>query len=125
MGNCGVCIGGADYDGLMEMATCEEPKARKPHRCCECGRAIAIGERYQRWSGKFDGEFMAVKTCLICAEIRTAFTCEGGETSENLWSEMADYVFPALTTANECFKKLSPAAKAFLLDKWRKWKGIQ
>lgn len=125
MSECGVCIGGNDYDGMAEMRECITPRARKAHKCCECLRIIQPGERYERWSGRFDGDFFSQKTCHQCAEIRNAFTCGGSWTTEALWSEMEYIVFPVLTTANECFKKLSPPAKEFLLAKWRKWKGLE
>lgn len=123
MSECGVCIDGGNYDYEIQFSTCTTPKARKPHRCCECERTILPGERYQRWTGFWDGSFDTNKSCLPCAEIRTAFTCEGGETVGTLWEDM-DNVLPELTTANECFRKLSPASKEFLLAKWREWKGL-
>lgn len=101
-----------------------ESEYPKPHKCVECGGTILPGERYQKVCGKYEGSFYAEKSCACCAEIRTAFTCEGGELVGNMWDEMQDYVLPELTTANQCFQKLSPAAKEFLLAKWRKWKGL-
>lgn len=41
-----------------------------------------------------------------------------------LWEDMRELAFPSLTTASNCFTELSPAAKAFVLDRWRKWKGL-
>jgi hypothetical protein len=41
-------------------------KARKPHKCMECGRPIAAGESYHTESFRFDGEFMTHKTCAHC-----------------------------------------------------------
>lgn len=124
MSDCGVCISGGDYDGMVDFQECITPMARKAHKCCECLRIIQPGEKYQRWSGKFDGTFYVQKTCHQCAEIRRVFTCDGGETVETLWSDMEDVVFPALTIGNKCLQKLSAPAKEFLLAKWRKWKGL-
>lgn len=42
------------------------PKARKQHRCCECGRAIAKGEKYRRVSGKWEGDLATYSTCRRC-----------------------------------------------------------
>ena len=40
--------------------------ARAEHRCTDCGRGIAVGERY-RWStGKQAGEFWYSKRCGRC-----------------------------------------------------------
>ena len=46
-----------------------EPKARKPHRCCECKREIRVGETYVRSSGKWDGEFATFSQCEACDEL--------------------------------------------------------
>jgi hypothetical protein len=48
----------------------EFPKARKKHKCCECHREIAIGEKYQLVKGCWDGEWSKYKTCLPCYELR-------------------------------------------------------
>ena len=123
MPDCGVCIGGGDYDGMNEFENVEHPKARKPHKCRECRRIIQRGEVYERFTGKFDGDLFCVKTCLQCAEIRDAFNCDGGAIIDGLWSEMEDYVFPQMTTG--CLDRLAtPEAKAYLLGQWRKWKGL-
>jgi hypothetical protein len=123
MSDCGVCIGGGDWDGPNEFENVGRPKARKPHKCSECHRIIQPGEKYERFSGKFDGSLFCLKTCLQCAEIRDAFNCDGGAIVDGLWSEMEDLVFPAMTTG--CLDRLeTPEAKAFLLDKWRAWKGL-
>ena len=49
------------------MAT---PKARKKHKCCECGGVIAAGEKYNRHSGVWDGTPAAYKVCIDCDELR-------------------------------------------------------
>ena len=49
------------------MAT---PKARKKHKCCECGGVIAAGEKYNRHSGVWDGTPAAYKVCVDCDELR-------------------------------------------------------
>lgn len=122
-----VCIGGDffDCDGSFEFSRITNPKARKPHFCGECRRRIEKGQQYERFIGKFDGGITSQATCLECAEIRSAFSC--GEVPPgfgDLWQQMRDYAFPDLTTASECFQKLSPSAKAFVLEKWRAWKGL-
>lgn len=48
--------------------------ARKAHKCCECGGAIAIGEVYRYCSGIWDGEPAAYKQCRDCGEIAVAAT---------------------------------------------------
>jgi hypothetical protein len=123
MSECGVCIG-SDGDGeYPEFSEITYPKARKEHRCEECGRAIVAGETYQKVAGKFDGEFYCDKTCCQCAEIRDAFSCGGGwPMPGSLWEEMRD-AFPALNSS--CFDRLAtPEAKQFLRERWMKWKGL-
>lgn len=46
-------------------------KARKSHRCCECGFPISAGDRYQRMDGIWEGEALSFTTCLNCAEVRS------------------------------------------------------
>ena len=50
----------------------ETRRARKHHLCCECGTAIAVGDRYQYSSGIWDGEPSDYKQCLNCHEIMEA-----------------------------------------------------
>lgn len=121
MTDCGVCIY-SDADGTCDFADVSVRKARKFHRCSECGRRIEIGQRYEHYWGKYDGEVSAIDTCLLCAEIAEAFYCDARMFGGGLWESM-DYVMGELTTS--CFDKLStPEAKAFLRERWMKWKGL-
>jgi hypothetical protein len=59
-----------DYD-YAEYPTFYEEKmvtARRDHRCCECLGAIAKGERYERKSGKWEGQVQTYKTCQRCLD---------------------------------------------------------
>lgn len=126
MADCGVCIGtGYDCcDGSPEICETRWPRARKEHRCGECGATVRKGEEYQRISGKYDGEFFDEKTCIDCAEVRDAFTCEAPPIFGQLWADMKEFVFPALTTS--CFDKMqTPRGKQFLREEWMKWKGLR
>lgn len=126
MSGCDVCIGGGDYDGVLEFQEVSHPKARKDHKCEECRAVIPVGQKYQKIVGKVDGDFTETKTCLMCAEIREVFACGEITVLGELWEDFRNAeVFERLTTASECFTKLSPPAKSFLLDRWRKWKGLQ
>lgn len=44
-----------NYADPMEFCDQRAVTARKEHRCRECGRTIAKGERYERMAGKFEG----------------------------------------------------------------------
>lgn len=59
------------YDG-PECYVVAEPRAKKFHRCCECGGGIQIGETYEKTFGIWDGDPLQFKTCLGCVEIREA-----------------------------------------------------
>lgn len=122
MSNCDVCIGTYDYDG-PEFWKRSAPKARKPHRCCECNREIQRGETYQLDTGRWDGDFNTYRTCAQCAEIRDVFTCGGGWLYRSLWEDM-EMAFDDLRMAGECWDELSAAAKAHLLVRWRAWRGL-
>lgn len=124
MSDCGVCIGGGDYDDYPEFHDVTWPKARKAHRCGECRRDIPKGTQYERVSGKFDGVMYCEKTCGVCAEIRSAFTCDegAGPAFGNLWSDLTD-CFRDLSTT--CFDRLeSVDAKKYLRERWMTWKGL-
>lgn len=42
---------------MTEFQTQRTLTARKPHKCFLCGADIQIGEKYVRYSGKYDGDF--------------------------------------------------------------------
>lgn len=48
-------------------------KARKPHRCVECGKAIQPGERYQYYTAKWEGDVTTSKMCLWCSALADGF----------------------------------------------------
>jgi hypothetical protein len=124
MSDCGACIGGGDYDGTPEFWNVTNKKAHKAHRCGECQREIPSGSIYESVAGKYDGDFYTAKTCSVCAEIRDAFACDegAGPAYGQLWYDMTQ-AFPAITTG--CFERLTtPEAKAYLRERWLKWKGI-
>jgi len=119
MSDCGVCIGG-EPEGYCEFFHVEVRKARKPHKCCECGKQILPGEKYEHVRGKHDGEMRTADTCLICREIAEAFYCDGRMFGGELWDAM-EYGFEAMTTG--CFNRLTTAAaKAELQRRWNGWK---
>ncbi len=125
MTDCDVCIGVDSLEDTFEWSETQTRTARKPHKCCECGNVIAKGQKYEHVVWKFEGEFGKYDTCALCVEIRTVFTCGQSWYFEQLWEEMAEYAFERLTTASKCFRELSPEAKEFTLERWRKWKGLQ
>lgn len=60
-----MCMVDYDYDhGAFHSETLQ--KARKEHRCGECGRSIEVGEKYVRHFGVYDGSGYGGKRCLHC-----------------------------------------------------------
>ena len=60
-------IGSSESPSLYEMST---PKARKIHKCCECGSNILPGEKYERIRGLWE-TFQTYKTCEFCSTVRS------------------------------------------------------
>ena len=118
--SCGISIGG-DCDGYPEFSNLQIGKARKPYKCCECHDVIAVGDRYERITSKYDGEFCSYKTCMGCADIRKSFSPHG-MTIGGIWEEIYEQ-WPDVTTA--CFDKLETVdGKRKLRAEWMKWKGL-
>ena len=42
---------------MMDFSRSSKHIAKKPNKCFLCGGEIAAGEKYERYSGKYDGEF--------------------------------------------------------------------
>lgn len=120
---CGVCIGGGDFDGTYEFSTSVTRKARKDYRCYECYRAISKGSQYHYFSGKYDGYLDQYRTCLDCHNIRIGLTCEGEAWPAfgNLWDDVT-YSFRDLRSTACLTKIKTPSAKEYFLDRWRAWK---
>lgn len=58
-----------DYDS-PQVYSSKIVKARKEHRCYECGRTIKAGERYESAFGVSDGDTYQPHTCGDCVDIR-------------------------------------------------------
>lgn len=67
------------------------PRARKAHKCCECGREIQRGETYESNKGCWDGQIEVYKTCSDCLSVRDEFFCDGWE-FECIWDYMANHI---------------------------------
>lgn len=72
MGNC-CCIYVDDYPDICHQKIV---RARKEHRCTECGATIAPGRLYERASMLMDGRWDTFTTCARCVNVRDEFfTC--------------------------------------------------
>ena len=118
---CGVCIS-ADYGEAADVYNSQIRRAAKPHKCFECDKEIAVGEKHEYVSSLYEGEWSSWRTCLVCAEIRDAFYCDGS-LSGQVWDDMREVVFPKMNTT--CLARLQTvAAKQELMKRWQDWKGL-
>jgi hypothetical protein len=57
-----------DYDP-PEFYHREIRRARKEHKCCECGGRMLPGEQYEHVRGKWDGFVDTYDTCARCCDL--------------------------------------------------------
>jgi hypothetical protein len=120
--DCNACIyTGADDLDPPDFIKSTFVTARKERKCCECKATIKRGQEYERTAGKWNGSMGHHDTCLVCAEIREAFCCDGWVYGQ-LWEDALNgNFFKTMTTG--CLEKLSTAAaKEFLIKQWNDWK---
>lgn len=67
-----------DADRVTPINDGEYRKARKPHKCQECRREIAVGETYHYETFRNDGRFEQHKTCSHCMVVRDWLSAECG-----------------------------------------------
>jgi len=101
-----------DFDcGCDGFCSVRLARARKPHRCDECGDEIAIGQSYELNSGRWEVAWYRHRTCGVCQEIRAAFfSC--GFLLGMVWEDLKEHIqaFDGEVDA-ECLVGLSPAAR--------------
>ena len=61
---------------MLEFYHLKHPRARKEHVCDLWGSKILLGQTYERYSGKFDGNMFVLKYCLNCEKVIDAFLDE-------------------------------------------------
>lgn len=122
MPDCDVCLTG--YDGSVEFFYERSYRARKEHKCAECGDVITVGTKYKRVGGKCEGQMWHEIVCAPCFEINETFSCGNGAEWGNFWEAMWDYVLPELRVTSPCFNKLSMEARVKVTEKWWKWKEM-
>lgn len=119
-----VCLSLSDYDCGPEWSADRRVRAAKPHRCCECGEAIATGDVHEVVVGRWDGEFNTYRTCAACVEVRAAFCC-GGWIFGELWESVRAELFPRWEKnlmGVECLAKLeTDEAVAKMRAKYAAW----
>lgn len=121
---CEVVIGESGGERPPEFYRSAIVTARKEHQCYECDRQIIVGQKYERVRGTWEGHFDWHTTCLDCVALAEAFG-DGNRFHGAVWEEITDCLFPEMSTA--CLAKIDPSqpsAKAYLLERWRRWKGL-
>jgi len=114
MNNCS-CIYVGEYDG-PEFYDRKIVKARKVHKCCECGREIVFAEEYENICGKWDGVFSLYKTCLDCVAIREAMFCEGWY-FETMIDDLIEHIrYAGGGISEDCLAGLPPRARGLVCD---------
>ena len=132
MTDCDICIGGDVDEIYAESGVIADKIAKRNLKCIECGSIINKGDLHEHAMGRDEywgdadsqNHWDVYHTCFLCCEIRDVFACGQGFCYTTLWESMQEIAFPQLTTASKCFTKLSPKAKAFVMQCWRKWKGL-
>ena len=79
---------------MLEFQNYSERNARKEHRCDLCGEIIRVGEKYIRFSGKYDGMMFDQKLHLLCNQIISEFCRANNEEeySDDLVFDWVQYV---------------------------------
>lgn len=68
------------------------PRARKDHKCDECGRAIAKGETYRQTKMLFDRMWSATKQCAHCMVLADWLVEEcGGYLTQGIVEDFANH----------------------------------
>ena len=112
-------LSGSDGDGpsVFDQST---PRAAKEHSCSECGKPIERGQRYELAKGLWDGSWSTYRTCLLCAEIRDHFACNGFYYGQ-LWEDLRENFFPDMRAGGPCMSGLTVAARLKLIDERMEW----
>lgn len=105
-------------DGIDEPpSVCAEilRKAKKTHRCEECGKEIPPGRSYMRCSSLTDGHWMSWPACMKCHRIEKTHAAA----ERSMGGNSSYYVGQLLETVKECIREEPHYVVAFRAA----WKG--
>lgn len=125
MDECACLYGGFDEcdEGGFQSRTTR--KARKEYVCIECHQPIRKGDIYVRFAASDDGRVFSNRTCLLCEEIREALYCDGYYFGR-MWEDIREQIFNEGGLSIACVEKLTtPAAKAFIQERWMQHIGVR
>lgn len=115
------CTIDIDHDCRSSWYRDATPRARKPYRCCECGRDIAVGEIYHYAVGMWDGRLDAYHTCADCESVRNNLFC--GWLFGSLWEDVTYHTADGGTFSADCIAQLTPRAREVVCEaieeQWR------
>lgn len=97
-------------------------RARKPHRCKECGRTIKVGASYVRVAGKHDGSVWSEAICAPCMSLLKSFSEDGSWCFGEMWGEFRS-AWNSGASLQGCMNRVSTVAeKVKLRDEWIAWR---
>lgn len=119
-GDCACMYGNWDCDNDFESQ--RWVRARKPHKCCECGREINVGERHEVFVARSEGQFFSKRTCAECQDVRESLYCNGGWIFGALWSDVEEQIFAETGLTVACIDKLATLeGKTKLQTEWMRY----
>ena len=77
---------------MMDFSRSSAHKAKKPHKCFLCGGEIVIGEKYERYTGKYDGDFFDQCFHENCLSILDKF-CRDTQDNEYQQDWVVDWLY--------------------------------
>jgi hypothetical protein len=118
---------GEDYEPIEGLELNQET-APGPWECGECGREFAGDVVHEHATGECDGQAFDERTCNDCVAIAKAFG-DGSRVFGTLWEEFEsnefsdEALFAKFNTG--CLGKIeSSSARAYIVERWQKWKGL-
>lgn len=101
-------------------------RARKEHKCYECGDTIKPGEEYEYTAGRWEGYFDAFHICLDCVSVRDSFFCDGYEYG-GIWEYLGEHLRNLQgAVSSDCLISLTPHAREEVCEMIeREWKLLE
>ena len=105
----------SDYEGWDFEPSSTFPKAKKNWKCGECGRVISVGEKYNCYTGKWEGRFVSERTCMDCYSV-TKYLFKGF-TFGQVWDDLNDHLWNCEGEISyEAVSRLTPTARSKVCD---------
>lgn len=106
-----------DCDEYADVYRSKVQRARKEHKCDECGRTIVRGEEYEYAVMCVEGSWDKSKTCVDCLSVRKVFFCHGWQFT-TLWEYLDEHIQNTNgQISSDCILALTPAARVDVLDR--------